>query len=97
MHTDFHPTNKESINEILLQLADINQLISIKDKKNFIKNIFYGNAEDYQRTINLLNLMNSWNLAHILLCHVFSKRNINEYSKHAIKLSTIVFSRYYHL
>ena len=97
MYTDLYQTNNKSINKILSQLVDLNQLIHIKEKEKFIKNIFHGNAEDYRRTINLLNLMHSWNLAHILLCRVFSKRNINEYSKHAIRLSTIVFSRYYHV
>jgi len=95
MHTDIYPANNESTNELLSQFVDINQLITIKEKTNFITNIFYGNFEDYQRTINKLNSMNSWELSHNMLSQVFSERNIYEFSKHARMLSTIVFSRYY--
>jgi len=94
-HADFYPTNNESINKILSQLVDLNQLISNEDKNNFIKYIFYGNLKDYQRTINMLNLMNNWKLAHKMLSLVFSEKNINENGKHAARLSNIVFSRYY--
>ena len=95
MHTDLYPTVNKSTNEPLSRLADINQLIDIKDKQDFVENIFYGNSEDYQRTINTLNLMNSWKQSHNMLSLVFSERNIYEYSKHARMMSTIVFSRFY--
>lgn len=92
---DIYPTNNESTEETSSHLVDLNKLIDSKDEENFIKNIFYGNLEDYQRTINMLNLMNSWKPSYSMLRLVFSERDIYEYSKHALRLSTIVFSRYH--
>jgi len=71
------------------------RLIDDQSKAMFVKKIFRKDGEAYGRFIDLLEVAENWNAAKGILDEELSMRKINPYSKEAIRLSDLVFSRYF--
>jgi hypothetical protein len=77
------------------ELADIHALISSRDRKKIIKKIFKKDEKAYKDFFDLVNSTQTWDIATIIIEDLFAGREINPYSKEAIKLGHLVYLRYF--
>ncbi len=80
---------KESDNLVLLQTV-----ITPKDEQIFIKAIF-GDIEKYQQFINQINRVRSWKEAILVVDDILHDQKIDPFSKEAVRLSDLIYARYY--
>jgi hypothetical protein len=71
------------------------RLIDEKSRSAFIKKIFRKDIEAYLAFIDELEMTQTWKEAKKFLDREFQARKINPYSKEAVHLSDLVFSRYF--
>jgi len=76
-------------------LSDLNKIISPRQKKIFINNIFRSNPEDYYRIVKLINILPTWTQAAKLLSLCFREREIDPNSELAMQFSNLVYFRYF--
>ncbi|MCB0832052.1 MAG: hypothetical protein KDC45_01175 [Bacteroidetes bacterium] len=81
---------KESDHLVLLQM-----LITPKDEKIIISTIFKTDGEAYNDFISLINRTKTWKEAIAILDDTLASLEFDPYSKEAIRLSDIVYARYY--
>ncbi|MFQ5708871.1 MAG: hypothetical protein ACE5HO_15550 [bacterium] len=74
---------------------NLRTLINPKTRKVFIKKIFSKNKEAYSEFIERLEQLDRWKDAKALIDSELFKRNISPYSKEAVLLGDVVFSRYF--
>jgi hypothetical protein len=77
------------------QLEPLENIISKKDQKKFIKKLFKKNSKAYNKLINALNEASQWKDASLIIDQYFYDFGINPYSKEAIEFSDIVYTRYF--
>lgn len=82
-------------NKLKGELEDINTLISSRDRKKIIKKIFNRDAKACEEFFELINSTRTWDIAAIIIEDLFVGREINPYSKEAIKLGNLVYLRYF--
>ena len=70
-------------------------LINPRDRKVFIKKIFGRDQEQYQEFIERLEKLDRWKDAKALIDDELRHRRINPFSKEAVLLGDVVFSRYF--
>ncbi|NIR48521.1 hypothetical protein GWO43_08830 [candidate division KSB1 bacterium] len=70
-------------------------LIDARDRKVFIKKLFGKNKEQYLEFIDRLEQMDSWKDAKAAIDEELRVRDISPYSKEAVLLGDVVFSRYF--
>jgi hypothetical protein len=73
----------------------ITRLIDGKSRLAFIKKIFHKDLDAYLGFIENLEATQTWKEAKVLLDGTFKQRKVNPYSKEAVQLSDVVFSRYF--
>ncbi|MDZ7291033.1 MAG: hypothetical protein ONB44_07495 [candidate division KSB1 bacterium] len=73
----------------------MSQLIDDKSRQAFIKKIFQKDVDAYLDFIEYLEAMQTWKEAKAFLDREFHSRKVNPYSKEAVRLSDLVFSRYF--
>ncbi len=73
----------------------LRSLINGKTEKLFIKKLFGGNAEAYDDLLDKLDEAESWRVAKILIDNELFKRDVDPFSREAIKMVDLVYSRYY--
>jgi hypothetical protein len=71
------------------------RLIDDKTRTMFVKKIFKRDTAAYQRFIDSLEFADTWKAAKEILDKELSRRSINVFSKEAVRLSDLVFSRYF--
>lgn len=71
------------------------KLIDEKSRRTFIRSIFQRDEDAYLDFIQRLELLQTWKEAKALLDGELNKRKVNPYSKEAIRLSDLIFSRYF--
>lgn len=76
-------------------IGGLNQLIDDKMEKVFVKKLFNGDQDAYQSMVNKLEDAESWRVAKILIDNELFKRDVDPFSREAIKLVDLVYSRYY--
>ena len=76
-------------------LEDINNLITPKYQKKFIKKIFKKDDIRYSKFINYLNQLPSWKKASAAIDEMLYQTGINPYSSIAIEFSDMVYNRYF--
>lgn len=81
---------KESDRLVLME-----SLINEKDEKIILKSIFNDDREDYREFIHGVNRAKTWKEAIGVLDDKLFSNKIDPYSKEAIRLSDIVYTRYY--
>ena len=73
----------------------LKEMIDGKTEKIFIKKLFDGDKDSYEKLINQLEDAESWRVAKILIDNELFKRDVDPFSREAIKLVDLVYSRYY--
>lgn len=73
----------------------ITRLIDGKSRMAFIKKVFHKDLDAYLGFIEALEATPTWKEAKALLDGTFKQRKVNPYSKEAVHLSDLVFSRYF--
>jgi hypothetical protein len=73
----------------------LTQLIDEKSRRVFIKKIFQKDLDTYLDFIERLEAIKTWKEAKTFLDHEFQQHRVNQYSKEAIRLSDLVFKRYF--
>jgi len=76
-------------------LDDINNVITSKYRKKFVKKIFKKDDMRYAKFINYLNQLPSWKKASAAIDEMFYQTGINPYSSIAIEFSDMVYNRYF--
>jgi len=71
------------------------QLIDEKNRKLFVRKIFDRDADAYMDFIQRLESVLTWKEAKSLLDQELQRRKRNPYSKEVIRLSDLVFGRYF--
>jgi hypothetical protein len=71
------------------------RLVDEKSRRDFIKKIFHKDLEAYLAFIERLETIQTWKEAKAFLDHEFQQRRVNPYSREAVRLSDMVFSRYF--
>jgi hypothetical protein len=73
----------------------LKNLIDEKAEKVFIKKLFDGDATSYEKLLEKLDEAESWRVAKILIDNELFKRDVDPFSREAIKLVDLIYSRYY--
>ncbi len=76
-------------------LEDLNNMIPKKVRKKAIKKLFKKSEQDYSGFIESLNSLTLWTDASALIDEEFYNREINPYSKEAIALTDIIYTRFF--
>jgi hypothetical protein len=75
--------------------SGLKELIDEKTEKVFVKKLFGGDSESYGKLMLKLEDAESWRVAKILIDNELFKRDVDPFSREAIKLVDLVYSRYY--
>ncbi len=78
-----------------LPYQPLHRLIDDQSRTMIVKKIFRKDDEAYGRFIDLLEVAENWKAAKEILDEELSMRKINPYSKEAVRLSDLVFGRYF--
>jgi len=81
--------------EIPHKEVGLRSLIDEKTEKVFIKKLFEGDASSYEKLLGKLDEAESWRVAKILIDNELFKRDVDPFSREAIKLVDLIYSRYY--
>jgi hypothetical protein len=73
----------------------ITRLVDEKSRRDFIRKIFHKDLEAYLAFIERIEGMETWKEAKSYLDREFQLRRVNPYSKEAVRLSDVVFGRYF--
>jgi len=73
----------------------LREFIDTKSEKVFIKKLFGGDSVEYEQLINKLDEAESWRVAKILIDNELFKRDVDPFSREAIKLVDLVYGLYY--
>jgi len=73
----------------------ISYSVDEKTEKAFIKKLFGGDVDSYRGLMSKLVDAESWRVAKILIDNELFKRDVDPFSREAIKLVDLVYSRYY--
>ncbi len=76
-------------------LEDLNNIISNKNRKKFVKKIFKKDDRRYTKFISYLNQLTSWKKASAAIDEMFYQTGINPYSSIAIEFSDLIYTRYF--
>ena len=77
------------------QRKGLREFIETKTEKVFIKKLFGGDGAEYEQLINKLDEAESWRVAKILIDNELFKRDVDPFSREAIKLVDLVYGLYY--
>lgn len=98
---EINPIEKDLVSESFekpetrVKQAGLKQLIDDKTEKVFIKKLFNGDASSYEKLLGKLDEAESWRVAKILIDNELFKRDVDPFSREAIKLVDLIYSRYY--
>ncbi len=73
----------------------LKEAIDSKTEKAFLKKLFNNDKEAYTRLIDKLEEAESWRVAKILIDNELFKRDVDPFSREAIKLVDMIYSRFY--
>ncbi len=78
-----------------LARQDFNKLITPKLRKKFIKKIFNNDQKDYEKFAALIQNINNWKDANILIDFYFYKNGVDPVSREALEFRNILYHIYY--
>jgi len=78
-----------------VKMGGFRELIDDKTEKVFIKKLFNGDGDAYSKLLQKLDEAESWRVAKILIDNELFKRDVDPFSREAIKLVDLIYSRYY--
>ncbi len=95
-NTDTFPVERHDIeNQPPGPYPELTNMINPKDQKTFIKKIFNKDRLQYIEFIEHLEKQDNWKAAKVIIDEELRNRQINHFSKEAVLLGDIVFSRYF--
>jgi hypothetical protein len=77
------------------EVSGLRSLIDEKSEKVFIKKLFNGEKGSYEKLLLQLEEAESWRVAKILIDNELFKRDVDPFSREAIKLVDLVYGRFY--
>ncbi len=80
---------------VQIKIKDLRNYIDKKTEATFIKKLFNGDEKEYEKLLAKLEEAESWRVAKILIDNELFKRDIDPFSREAIKLVDIVYGVYY--
>jgi hypothetical protein len=81
--------------EAATEKKGLREFIDTKSEKVFVKKLFGGDNAEYEQLINKLDEAESWRVAKILIDNELFKRDVDPFSREAIKLVDLVYGLYY--
>lgn len=98
-HSDERETMKISRKELEAQpegpIPSLRSLIDARSKKMFIKKIFKKNEVAYNIFISKIEAEKTWKKAKMMIDEELANLKVDQFSREAIKLGDLVFSRYF--
>ncbi len=85
----------EALDDLTNEPEKLEKLIDNKTQKVFVKKLFGGDQSAYSELTEKLDEAESWRVAKILIDNELFKRDVDPFSREAIKLVDMVYSRYY--
>ena len=89
------PEAVPTVQEVHSHTQGLHGYIDTKTEKGFIKKLFGGDSPAYQNLISQLNTSDSWREAKILIDNELFKRDVDPFSREAIKLVDLVYGLFY--
>ena len=81
--------------DVATEKKGLREFIDSKSEKVFVKKLFGGDKAEYEQLINKLDEAESWRVAKILIDNELFKRDVDPFSREAIKLVDLVYGLYY--
>ena len=88
-------TVPEKVTAPSAEIQGLRSFIDGKTEKLFVKKLFGGDDAAYARLLDKLDEAESWRVAKILIDNELFKRDVDPFSREAIKLVDLVYTRYY--
>jgi len=85
----------QEVSEAPSEKVGLKNFIDDKAEKVFVKKLFSGDHSEYEQLIGKLDEAESWRVAKILIDNELFKRDVDPFSREAIKLVDLVYSLYY--
>jgi len=76
-------------------LEDLNQLISEKNRKKFVKKLFDKNESKYSEFVRYLDKISTWRNASAAIEDYFHQAGIYHYDRDALEFTDLVYNRYF--
>jgi hypothetical protein len=77
------------------QLNDIGKMISLRNKKRFVKKVFNKKEQQFQNFVDVINRTTTWREASYLIDDFFMREGVNPYSKDALEFTDLIYNRYH--
>ena len=81
--------------DLAIEKKGLREFIDTKSEKVFVKKLFGGDKAEYEQLLNKLDEAESWRVAKILIDNELFKRDVDPFSREAIKLVDLVYGLYY--
>ncbi|MFZ0389769.1 MAG: hypothetical protein WAN36_04870 [Calditrichia bacterium] len=76
-------------------LEDLNKIITVKQKRKFVRKIFAKNEYRYRTFIKFINNVPTWKRASAAIDEMFYQTDTNPYSKIALEFSDLIYNRFF--
>jgi len=76
-------------------LEDLNQLISGKNRKKFIKKLFGKNESKYEEFVSYIEKISTWRNASAAIEDYFHQAGIYHYDRDALEFTDLIYNRYF--
>jgi hypothetical protein len=86
--------NGVSSEAVIREFGDLNQLLTVADRKKYSKKLFNKNEEAFTRALQVLNGKTTWRQASEYIDELFIKHDIDMYSRLAVKFTDDIYKRY---
>lgn len=86
---------KENLSATRKKLPSIRSMITPKQRKVFIKKLFFRKETEYEQFIDTLETADNWAEAYKAVEKEFTNRKISLNGEEAISFTNILFQRYY--
>lgn len=75
-------------------ITHINKIVSPRLQDKFVKKVFNDDQKDYEKFISLINNINNWKDANILINFYFYKNGVDPTSREAVELRSVIYHLY---
>jgi hypothetical protein len=83
-----------TVEEIIVAYGDLRAMISVGDRKKFIKSLFDKDEKAYEASLDTLNAQSTWREASEHIDEIFFKNNVDMYSRVAVTFTDEIYKRY---
>ncbi len=83
-----------SVEKVIQEFGDLNQLLPAGDRKKYAKKLFGKNEDAFNRAMQVLNGKSTWRQASEYIDELFIKYDVDMYSRLAVKFTDDIYKRY---